>query len=176
MELKNILTKRRSTRKFSDKLIPKELIERMLNGVLLAPSSRNSHSTKFMVITSSDKIEALSTMRDYGSSFMKNAPCAIVVMGDTTATDLWEVNCSISATVLQLACVDEGLASCWVHVQDRPQKQAEPEGAKAIDLVREVLSIPTDHDVLCIIACGYSDFEPAPLPEFDRESKIIFTE
>ncbi len=174
MEFKDIAVARRSTRKFSDKKIPQDVIQRMLDATLLAPSSRNSHSTKFMVVSSPEKIEQLSTMRDYGSSFMKNAPCAIVIMGDTSATDLWEVNCAISATTLQLACVDEGLASCWVHVQDRPQKQAEPEGAKAIELVHEVLSIPEGHDVLCVIACGYSDFTPAPLPEFDKESKVIF--
>ncbi len=176
MELKNILSKRRSTRKFTQQPIPREEIERVLNSTLLSPSSRNSHSTKFMVVTDPAKIEKISTMRDYGSSFVKNAPCAIVIAGDTTATDLWEVNCSICATVLQLACVDEGLASCWVHVQNRPQKQAEPEGAKAIEILREVVSIPADHDVLCVIACGYSDFEPSPLPEFDRESKVIFVD
>ncbi|MFR9553406.1 MAG: nitroreductase family protein [Rikenellaceae bacterium] len=176
MEFQDIVVARRSTRKFSDKGVSKELITKMLDATLLAPSSRNSHSTKFMVVTSPQKIEALSIMRDYGSSFMKNAPCAIVVMGDTSATDLWEVNCAISATTLQLACVAEGLVSCWVHVQDRPQKQAEPEGAKAIELVREVLPIPEGHDVLCVIACGYSDFSPAPLPEFDKESKVLFVE
>ncbi len=173
MELKDIITKRRSTRKFSDTQVAPELIARMLDAVLYAPSSRNSHSTKFLVVTSPEKIAQLSTMRDYGASFMKGAPCAIVIMGDTSATDLWEVNCAISATTLQLVCVDEGLASCWVHVQDRPQKQAEHDGAKAIDVVREAVEIPDGHDVLCIIACGYSDFEPAPLPEFDRSSKVI---
>ncbi len=176
MELKDIVASRRSTRKFSDTEVPQDVIQRVLDMTLLAPSSRNSHSTKFMVVTSAAKIEALSTMRDYGSSFMKNAPCAIVVMGDTSATDLWEVNCSISATTLQLALVDEGLASCWVHVQNRPQKQAEADGAKAIEVVCEVLPIPEGHDVLCVIACGYSDFTPAPLPEFDRGSKVIIVE
>ncbi len=174
MELKDIISKRRSTRKFSNTEVSREVITRILDATLYAPSSRNSHSTKFMVVTSPSTIEKLSTMRDYGASFMKGAPCAIVVMGDTSATDLWEVNCAISATTLQLMCVDEGLASCWVHVQDRPQKQAEADGAKAIDVVRASVNIPDGHDVLCIIACGYSDFEPAPLPEFDRESKVIF--
>ncbi|MFI3282624.1 MAG: nitroreductase family protein [Rikenellaceae bacterium] len=174
MELKDIISKRRSTRKFLDTKVPQEVIARMLETTLLAPSSRNSHSTKFIVVTSPEKIEKLSTMRDYGSSFMKNAPCAIIICGDTSATDLWEVNCAISATTLQLVCVDEGLASCWVHVQDRPQLQAEPNGAKAIEVVREVVNIPEGDDALCVIACGYSNFEPAPLPEFDKAAKVIF--
>ncbi len=176
MELSQILTSRRSTRKFTQKNIPQEVIQKVVDATLKSPSSRNSHSTSFVVVTNPASIEKLSTMRDYGSSFLKSAPCAILICGDTTATDLWEVNCAISATVMQLACVDEGLASCWVHVQDRPQKQAEPQGAKAIEVVREVVDLPENFDVLCIIACGYSDFEPAPLPEFDRESKVIFAD
>ncbi len=173
MQFTDIIKKRRSTRKFSDEKVSREVVEQILKDTLLAPSSRNSHSTSFIVVSDPATIERLSTMRDYGSSFMKNAPCAILVCGDTTATDLWEVNCSISATILQLACVDKGLASCWVHVKDRAQKQAEPEGGKAIEVVRECVKIPENHDVLCLIACGYSDFEPAPLPEFDKESKVV---
>ncbi len=174
MNLKDILAKRRSTRKFLDQAVPKEVIDRVLDSALQVPSSRNSHSTKFAVVTDPEKITKLSTMRDYGSSFMKAAPCAIVVIGDTTATDLWEVNCTISATVLQLACVDEGLASCWVHVEGRPQFKDAPEQGEAIEVVRKVLDIPQEHKVLCIIACGYSDFEPAALPEWDKLSKITY--
>ena len=40
--------------------------------------------------------------------FVKGAPLAIVVLGDTTKSDLWRENAAISATILQLACVDEG--------------------------------------------------------------------
>ncbi len=174
MNLNDILVKRRSVRKFSDKAVERETIEQVLHSALLAPSSRNSRSTKFLVTFDKAKIERLSTMRDYGSSFLKGAPCAIVVMGDVSATDLWEVNCSISATVLQLALVDAGLVSCWVHVDGRPQLKELPTGATAQERVCEVVDIPKEHRVLCIVACGYSDFEPAALPEFDVESKIIF--
>ena len=27
--------------------------------------------------------------------------------------------------ILQLACVDEGLASCWVHIDGRPRRKDE---------------------------------------------------
>ncbi len=173
MELKNILSKRRSIRKFSDKPINEQVVNNIVDATLSAPSSRNSRSTNLIVIRNREIIEKIATMRDYGSAFVKNAPMVILVAGDTSKSDLWEVNCSISATTLQLACVDEGLASCWVHVKDRPQKQAEPDGAKAIELIREVVDFPAEYDVLCAIALGYSDFEPAALPPFDKEKQII---
>ena len=112
-------------------------------------------------------------MRDYGSAFMKGAPLAIVVLGDTTKSDLWRENAAISATILQLACVDEGLASCWVHINGRPRRKDEPGGETAAGYLRSFLPIPANCQPLCAIAAGYSDFTPAPLPESDDEARII---
>ena len=112
-------------------------------------------------------------MRDYGSAFMKGAPLAIVVLGDTTKSDLWRENAAISATILQLACVDEGLASCWVHINGRPRRKDEPGGETAAGYLRSFLPIPADCQPLCAVAAGYSDFTPAPLPGSDDDARII---
>ncbi|MFI3303126.1 MAG: nitroreductase family protein [Rikenellaceae bacterium] len=176
MEFKDVVSKRRSVRKFSPRKIEREVLESILESAIAAPSSRNSHSTSFMVVSRPELLEQIATMRDYGSAFVKGAPTAILVMGDRTKTDLSEVNCSISATMLQLAITDAGLSSCWVHVAGRPQKQAEPEGAQAQDLLRSILPIPEECDILCLVALGYSDFEPAPLPEFDRTALVSYVE
>ncbi len=167
MELKEILTKRRSIRKYSPQEVEPSVIEQLMEATLRAPSSRNSHSTHLLVVRNRETIESLATMRDYGSAFIKDAPVVILVMGDKEATDLWEVNCSISATVLQLSATDLGLASCWVHVEGRPRLKAEPQGASAEDHVRSLVEIPPHFGVLCAVAVGYSDFVPADLPPFD---------
>ncbi len=174
MEFQELLSKRRSVRKFSPQAVEREVLERLIEMTLSAPSSRNSHSTSFMVVTNRSILERISTMRDYGSSFVKNAPAAILILGDNTKSDLTTVNASISATVLQLAAVELGLSSCWVHVDGRPQKKDEPTGAEAIELVRELLPIPAECDVLCLVALGYSDFVPAPLPEFDHSALVSY--
>jgi nitroreductase len=112
-------------------------------------------------------------MRDYGSAFLKGAPLAVLVLGDTSASDLWRENAAISATVLQLACVDEGLASCWVHVNGRPRRKDAPDGERAADYLRTFLPVPDGCEPLCAIALGYSDFSPAPLPPADDEARIL---
>lgn len=173
MELKQILTERRSTRKFSDRKVEAEVIDRILESALTAPSSRNSRSTRIMVVSNPETLAAMAGMRDYGSAFVKNAPLAFVIAGDTSATDLWRENCAIAATILQLACVDEGLASCWVHVDGRPQLKDEPCGKQAIDCLRTLLPLPEEWNVLCVVAAGYSDFHPAPLPGFDWRSAVV---
>lgn len=174
MELKEIISRRRSTRKFLPTPVERERLERVVEMALQAPSSRNSRSTRFMIVQNHDLLEKMSRMRDYGSAFMKDAAAAILVMGDKRATDLWIDNCAISATTLQLAVVDEGLASCWVHVNDRPCLQAEPDGRKADDYLRELLDLPEHYGILCAVALGYSDFEPKPLPPYEGEERVIW--
>ena len=174
MELKEIISRRRSTRKFLPTPVERERLERVVEMALQAPSSRNSRSTRFMIVQNPDLLEKMSRMRDYGSAFMKDAAASILVMGDKRATDLWIDNCAISATTLQLAVVDEGLASCWVHVNDRPCLQAEPDGRKADDYLRELLDLPEHYGILCAVALGYSDFEPKPLPPYEGEERVIW--
>lgn len=97
-----------------------------------------------MVVDDPALVARMADMRDYGSAFMKGAPLAIVVLGDTTKSDLWRENAAISATILQLACVDEGLASCWVHIDGRPRRKDEPGGETAAGYLRSFLPIPAD--------------------------------
>ena len=107
MELKEILNRRRSVRKFLAGKVEHDKLQRIVDMALQAPSSRNTRSTRLLVVEQPELLEKMSKMRDYGSSFMKDAQAAIVVMGDKSASDLWLDNCAITATILQLAGVDE---------------------------------------------------------------------
>ncbi len=170
MQLKDILLTRRSIRKFSDRAIDEATINELFEATLRAPSSRNSHSTHLLAIRDKAIIEQLASMRDYGSAFVKGAPLFVLIMGDKSATDLWEVNCSISATIMQLAATDLGLSSCWVHIDGRPHLKGEPNGKTAEEYLRKIVNIPATHGILCGIAIGYSDFCPADLPPFDTQA------
>ena len=174
MEFKKVLAKRRSTRKFLPTVPSREVLLDIVHDALTAPSSRNMHTTRFLIVDDRETLDKLASLRDYGASFLSEATAAIVVMGDTTKTDLWRENCAISATMLQLSIVDHGLASCWVHVGGRPRLQKEPEGEMAEEYMRSFLDIPADWSVECVIALGYSDFEPKPLPEWDSEASILW--
>lgn len=172
MDFKTLIAKRRSIRKFEPEAVPQEVIDRLVEATLTAPSSRNSRSTHLMIIDNVETIARMAEMRDYGSSFMKNAPLVILVMGDTTVTDKWLVNASISATMLQLACVDEGLGSCWVHVDGSLCFKEDPDGPKADEFLRKMLPIPDEMNILCAVAIGYTTFTPADLPAWDKEAHV----
>lgn len=174
MEFKKVIESRRSVRKFSPVEVSREVLLDVVNQALTAPSSRNMRTTRFIIVDDKPTLERLADMRDYGSAFIKDAPAAILVAADTTKTDLWRENCAISATFLQLAAVDAGLASCWVHVEGRPRLKDVPEGEQAVDYIRTFIDIPEHWAVECAIALGYSDFQPKPLPDHDDSTSIIW--
>ena len=50
MEFKELIEKRRSIRKFSDRAVPRETVDRILRETLTAPSARNTRTTRLMVV------------------------------------------------------------------------------------------------------------------------------
>jgi len=155
MEFDKVLGKRHSVRKFSDRKVPRELLDGIVAQAALAPSSKNSRSSGFVIVEDKATIETLSRMRDRGSSFMAGAPAAIVVTGDASKTDLWAENSSISATYVLLSVASKGLGGCWVHVAGRKRSKSDPDSGWAEDYVKEILGIPEGIRVLCVVAVGY---------------------
>ena len=157
MDFLEVVEKRKSVRKYSDRPVERELLDTIVKVAQTAPSSRNSKSSVFLIVENRDVLDALSQMRDYGSGLLAGAQAAIVVMGDETKTDLWVDNCAISATFIQLAVTAMDLVSCWVHCNGRPCKKDEPDGAKATDYVRELLGLKNGMNPYCVIAIGYPE-------------------
>lgn len=159
MDFLEVIDKRHSVRRYSDRPVERELLDAIVRIAQTAPSSRNSQSTSFVIIEDKDTIEALSQMRDYGASPLRGAHSVILVVGDTTKTDLWVDNCAISATFIQLAVTSMDLVSCWVHINCRPCLKTEPEGDMADDYVSNLLGIKDGLHPYCAIAIGYPQEE-----------------
>ena len=155
MDFLEVIEKRHSVRKYSDRVVERELLDAIVSMAQTAPSSRNSKSTGFIIVEDKDLLEALSQMRDYGSALISGAAAAIIVVGDTSKTDLWVDNCAISATFVQLAVTSMDLASCWVHINGRPRLKAEPDGPGAVEYVTGLLGIKDGLVPYCCIAIGY---------------------
>ena len=59
MEALEAIYTRRSTRKFQNKMVPKELLNEVLEAGRYAPSGGNSQSTHFLVITKEEVLKEL---------------------------------------------------------------------------------------------------------------------
>ena len=155
MEFAEVIVRRHSVRKFADSPVEREVIDAILSMAATAPSSKNSKSSAFLVVEDKDMLAAISEMRDRGSAFVKDAAAAVVVLGDTTKTDLWVDNCAISATFVHLAATAMDLGSCWVHVNARPRVGSDLSSGSAEDYLKELLGIKDGMRILCVVALGY---------------------
>lgn len=174
MEFKDLINKRRSTRRFIDKEVDRQTLQRIMEQALSAPSAKNTRSTRMLAVTDRTQLERMSHMRDFGAAFLSGAAAAVVVMGDKNASPLWLDNAAITATILQLAAVDASLASCWVHVNGYRRLQDDPSSQLASDYLKEFLPIPPHYDILCVVALGYADYTPKPLPEYQGDERVMF--
>lgn len=151
MELKEIILRRRSIRKFKAQEVSLDILNEITKYSLLAPSGRNSKPVELVIITDKNKIREIKKAREGAFSFLESAPACIVVTADE-ASSTWLSDASIVAAYIQLLCVDYGLGSCWGHAFERYQ-----DGISVEESIKSLLSIPINYRVLCVIGVGYPD-------------------
>jgi nitroreductase len=146
-----LLRERRSIRKFQDRPLSVDQVMALEEAVLRSPTGRDSRSWDFIFVDDRLLLKKLADTRGNNSAFLAGASLGIVVLGNDVVTDTWVEDSSLAAIIAQLAAVQLGLGSCWSQVRNRehsPDRSAE-------NYVREVLSIPDNLRVLCIIAVGH---------------------
>lgn len=170
MELLKLLQRRRSIRKYTGERITDETLEKILQAGLLAPSSRAIYPAELVAVRDKEMLRKLSECKASGAAMLKNADAAIVVVGDTSMSDAWIEDCSITMTLMMLEATEQGVGNCWVQCRGRQTS----EGTSAEECVRELLDIPDNFGVLAILSLGMPAEELAPheLPDINASNKI----
>ncbi len=159
---KDLLRQRRSYRRFTDEEISGDDVQLLLRAALMSPTSRNLQLWHFVVVDDKLSLEKLSDTKDNGASFLKDAPLAIVVLGDPLEDDCWVEDGSIAAASMLFQAEELGLGACWIQIRNRGLS----DGTMAEDVVRGILDIPEQMKVLSIIAFGHPLLK---LSEHDEE-------
>lgn len=161
MKFSELITLRRSHRKFTDEAVSADQLRQLLRAGLLAPSSKGLHSYEFITVDDPVTLAALSRCKAMGSDFLSAAPLAIVVLGDPRISDVWTEDASVAATHILLQAEDLGLGACWIQVRDRLTAEGQP----SEQIVRELLGIPAEMRIVCILAVGHKGMERKPQNE-----------
>ncbi|MDR0836047.1 MAG: nitroreductase family protein [Tannerella sp.] len=148
-DFEKLIVSRRSTRKFKERKLSPDDVHIILQAALLAPSSKNSKSYEFVAVDNETVLKQLSECKDSGASFLAESALAIVVLGDKIKSDCWIEDASIAAICMQLQAEDLCVGSCWCQVRGRRIMEEDSE-----QYVRELLNIPHQYGVLCIIGFG----------------------
>ena len=147
-------------RKFTDEELTQEQVVALLKAALMSPSSKRSNPWQF-VVDDKETLQKLSLCKEMGSSFLKDAALAIVVMADPLVSDVWIEDAAIASLMIQLQAEDLGLGSCWIQIRERFTTDGTPSG----EFVHDVLDIPLQLQVLSIVAVGHKGMERKPFNE-----------
>lgn len=155
-----LLRKRRSIRAFTADKVPPQIRQVLIEAALRAPSSRGINPWEFIVVDDPELLRQLAMAKQHGSQFLKNAPLAIVVCADSSASDVWIEDCSIAAIIIQLTALSVGLGSCWAQIRNRQHSQ----NVTAERYIQDLLGLPEQTKVECVLGIGYPDEDKQPLP------------
>ena len=158
---KDLAQMRRSHRKFTEQELDAEDVKLILRAALMSPTSKGVRAWQFVVVDDKQDLEKLADAKDLGSQFLKNAPLAIVVLGDPLQNDCWVEDGSIAAISMQYQAEDLGLGSCWIQMRGRGLT----DGTSADTVIRGILDIPENLNVLCVVAFGHKADERKPQNE-----------
>ncbi len=157
----NAIFKRRSIRTYQDKPVAEEHLEKILRAAMAAPSAGNQQPWHFIVIDDRSILKEIPKFHPY-ANMLNEAPCAIVVCGDTTRErhkSYWVQDCSAATQNMLLMATELGLGSVWLGVYPRDERVSD---------LRKLLDIP-DHIIpLNIVAIGHPAEEKGPSDRYDK--------
>ena len=150
--MENIIFRRRSIRRFFDKPVEKEKLERILRAGMQAPSAHNNQRWEFIVVTEQDKKDAVSKMSPW-SGMVAQAPVSLIILGKYDDEDLnkWfpqDLGACVENILLQT--VEEGLGGCWMGFYPDMDR---------VQMLKDFFGVPDGVLPFCVISLGYSPDE-----------------
>ena len=166
MEFKKVVGTRYSCKKFEDRQVEADKLEKILEAGRLAPTAKNLQEQRIYVVQSPEMLKKI----DEITPCRYNAPTVIAVAFDSNNVfvypgekrDSGVEDATIVATHMILAAADEMVDSCWVNFFD-------PEKAAA------ALGLPENEEVLMLMDLGYAAEGAGPLPTHDSRKELSET-
>ncbi len=168
MDFEKVIADRYSVRKFENKHLEKEVINKILNAGHIAPTGCNYQPQRILVLNNDKSIEKLKGC----TKCHFDAPCAFLVCYNKNET--WKrpyddaqsapIDAVIVATHMMLEAQNIGVGTCMV-MHFNPIK------------IREAFNIPSDVEPSLLIVAGYphKDSEPLKLhSQFRPIDEVVF--
>ena len=171
-ETLQVIRERRSCRNFKPDMVPKELLDQVLEAGTWAPTGMGMQSPIILAVTNKELRDKLSKMNAdiMGSQAdpFYGAPVVLVVLADRNRpTHVYDG--SLVMANLMLAAEDLGLASCWIH---RAKEEFESTEGKEI---LKSLGIEGDYEGIGHCVLGYAA-APAGEPKERKASYVYYAE
>lgn len=144
MEFEKVIRDRMAIRKFSNKKISDEIINKILEAGRVAPTAKNLHPIKIYVVSSDEGLRKI----DNASRCRYNAPVSLLVCGNVEEAfsrgehSTYVIDSCIVATHMLLEATNVGVNSIWIDLFDE-------------NVLREEFNIPDKLVPVALIMLGY---------------------
>jgi nitroreductase len=169
MDILKAVKERRSIRDFLKKEIPQDIIDKLVDALIWAPSAGNLQARKFYFIKDNGlkKKIAVAALKQ---NFLAEAPLLIIGCTDNRISyrygergvflySIQDVSCSLMG--MMLVAYENGLGSVWV-------------GAFDGNAVSELLKLPQYLRPVAIVAVGYPSRVPNTPQRISKEEAVEF--
>ena len=158
MDFSQLITVRQSVRKYANRPVPEETLDRLVEAVRLSPSASNSQPWRLILVTEpalKDRVARATFSRLVSfNRFAVQAPVLAVLVvekakvitqigGRLKDRDFPLIDIGSAAAHFCLQATDLGLGTCMLGWFDEPR-------------IREVLHIPADRRIGLVITLGYA--------------------
>lgn len=170
MDALEAIKTRRSTRKYKSDPVPQELLDKIIEAGLYAPSGMGRQATIILAVTDKamrDKLSAMNArIMGTDSDPFYGAPAVLVVLAKKDCpTGVYDG--SLVMQNLMLAAHELGLGSCWIH---RAKEEFElPEGKEIL----KSLGIDEAYEGIGHCIVGYADGD-TPSPAERKENRVFY--
>ena len=149
MDIIKEINDRSSVRKFKNKKIDRNVIERILEAGRSAPSAKNRQPWRFIVIDN-DAVKSKVEKAAYGQEYVGNAGAIIAACSTNIEYEMpngqnsYPIDISFAVSFMMLQAEHEGLGSCVVTTYDEKE-------------LKTILTVPYSMRVVMLLLVGTPD-------------------
>jgi nitroreductase len=159
METLQAILTRRSIRKYTNGPVSQELIQKLLEAGMSAPSACDFQPWDLVVITDRKTLDEIPSFHNH-ASMLPEAPLAILVCGEPDTSRYWQQDCGAAAQNILLAAHALGLGAVWLGLYPRENR---------VVPLKKLLGIPEAVTPMALIAIGHPGEQKPPQGKFKAE-------
>lgn len=144
--------KRKSIRKYQDRPVEKEKIEKLLRAIMQAPSAVNQQPWEVIVIENKETLKKLSEMSPYSKMVAGSAVTFVLVANSENlkVASAWQQDMGAATENLLLQAVDLELGGVWLGTATSEDN---------MDFIRDLFNLPENILPFSVVPIGYPDQE-----------------
>jgi len=158
---------RRSIRKFEDRPVEKDKIDKLLRAAMQAPSAANQQPWEFIVVEDKEALNKLSLMSPYSKPVASSGVTIVLLANsnDFKVPTAWQQDLGAAAQNILLEATDLGLGSVWLGVSVADENVA---------YIRNLYHLPENAKPFALVAVGYPDGQKNEFVDRYKQEKVHY--